>query len=56
MDLDQKHCFFLCKFAYLRFANWDHKGIFGFVICGLISTNLRIGDLWTSTRQKFANL
>jgi hypothetical protein len=41
-DLDQKHCFFPCKFADLRFADWDIKEICGFAIWGLVITNLWI--------------
>jgi hypothetical protein len=43
--LDQKHSFFPCKFADLQFADWTTKEICGFVICGLIITNLRFRDL-----------
>ena len=30
--------------------------ICGFAVCGIIITNLQIGDFWTGTRQKFADL
>jgi hypothetical protein len=44
VDLDQKHCLFPCKFADLRFADWDTKEI-----CGLLlqneAKNLRICNL-----------
>jgi hypothetical protein len=33
--------FVLCKFAHLRFANWDSKEICKFAICELNITNLR---------------
>ncbi len=46
--MDQKHCFFPCKFADLRLADGDTKET-----CGLIVANLRICDL--RTPQKFAS-
>ncbi len=48
--------FFPCKFSDLRFAVWDTKKICGFVICGLIITNLRIcvADWHTSEISGFA--
>ncbi len=35
LDLDRKHCFFSCKFADLRFVDWDTKDICGFAVCGM---------------------
>ncbi len=54
--MDQKHCFILCNFADLRFADWETKEICGFAICGCIITNFRICDLRTGIPQIFADL
>jgi hypothetical protein len=43
--------FFTLKFADLRFAYWDTQEIFGFMICGLIITTLRICYLRTGTSE-----
>ncbi len=43
--MNQKHCFFPCKFAEFWFAYLDTKEICGFAIYGLIITNVRIRDL-----------
>ncbi len=51
-----EHCFFPCKFADLRFAEWDTKEICGFAICGLIITNRRICHLRTGQSKKFSDL
>ncbi len=56
MDRDQKHCLCPCKFADLRFADWDAKDICRFVSCELIITNMLILDLGTGTPPKFADL
>ncbi len=42
--LDQKPCYFPCKFADLWFADWYTKEICELAFCGLIITNLRIAD------------
>jgi len=38
VDLDQKHCFFPCKFSDLKFVDWDTKEI----------ADLRFSDWHTS--------
>ncbi len=44
--------FFFAKFADLRLADRDTKEIFGFAICRLIITKLRICNMRTGTPQK----
>jgi hypothetical protein len=61
--MDQKHCFFLCKFPELRFADWETKDICGFVDLRMqINTykfefaDLRFPDWHTSEICRFAIL
>ncbi len=62
VDLDQKHCFFLCKFAALRVADWDTCGLRlqneskNLRICGLtknicVPTFEQLNLQWCSSRR-----